>query len=314
MSGADQASGSPMAADARPGLVAGSLRACLLAIRPRTLVAGAVPVAVGTAVAFADGAARAWPALAALLGALLIQVGTNLTNDYYDFVRGADTSERVGPPRVTQLGLLPPRAVLAAGIGCFAAAVVVGSYLVAVAGWPIVVIGLVSVLAGWAYTGGPYPLGYHGLGDVFVFAFFGLVAVAGTYYVQALDVSAAAVIAAFPVGALGTALLVVNNLRDARTDAKAGKRTLVVRFGERFARAEYIALLAVAFATPVALWLSGLAGRAVCAAYLALPAAVAPLRRVMTESGASLNLALAGTARLELVFGALFAIGLGVGS
>lgn len=285
----------------------------VLAVRPKTLTAGVVPVAVGTALAAAEGKARALPAAAALAGALLIQIGTNLTNDYYDFKRGADTEERLGPVRVTQRGLIAPRAVLAAAIGCFAAAIVLGSYLVAVGGWPIVAIGLASVLAGYAYTGGPYPLGYHGLGDLFVFVFFGLVAVGGTYFVQALTVTPEVVLAAVPVGAIGTGLLVVNNLRDARTDAKAGKRTLVVRFGEKAAKGEYCAVLAAAYAAPLALWGLGFSSAAVLLPLASLPLAVAPLRTVLTAEGAALNAALGGTARLQLVFGALFAVGLWIG-
>ena len=190
------------------------------------------------------------PALAALVGAVLIQVGTNLINDYYDFKKGADTQERLWPTRVTQSGLLSAghRHDGALGISCALAATLVGLYLTAVAGWPIVVIGLASLLAGYAYTGGPYPLGYHGLGDLFVFVFFGLVAVAGTFYVQAGNVIPAVWPAAAAVGAMGTELLVVNNLRDATTDAKAGKRTLVVRFGVLGGKLEYLLLLALAYA------------------------------------------------------------------
>lgn len=287
-----------------------ALRAWLLAIRPRTLTAGLVPVAVGTALAHAHGLSRWLPALAALLGALLIQIGTNLSNDYFDFVRGADTAERLGPARATQQGWLAPKAVLAGALGCFALAVVVGIYLVAVGGWPIVAIGLTSVLAGYAYTGGPFPLAYHGLGDLFVFVFFGLVAVSGTYYVQALALHSAVWLAAAPVGALGVALLAVNNLRDRPTDAKAKKNTLVVRLGAGFGRAEYAAMLAVAFAAPVGLWLAGWASPWVLLALGSAPFAVAPLRRVFSSEGPALNRALAETARLQLLFGALFSLGL----
>ncbi|MHB8877241.1 MAG: 1,4-dihydroxy-2-naphthoate polyprenyltransferase [Myxococcaceae bacterium] len=288
-------------------------QAWIQAVRPKTLTAGAVPVAVGSALAFAHGGGRLLPALAAFAGALLIQVGTNLTNDYYDFKRGADTAERLGPARVTQQGLIAPGAVLGAALGCFAAAMGVGLYLVAVGGWPILVIGLASVLAGYAYTGGPFPLGYHGLGDVFVFVFFGLVAVAGTYYVQTLALSPAVWLAAVPVGALGTGLLVVNNLRDVHTDAKANKRTLVVRFGERSARAEYAGLLLAAYLSPVALFAGGMASGWVLLPLLSLPLAYPPARTVFTAGGAALNTALGGTARLQLAFGALFALGLAVG-
>jgi 1,4-dihydroxy-2-naphthoate octaprenyltransferase len=281
-----------------------------MAARPRTLVAAVVPVAVGTAVAAHEGSVRPLAALAALAGALLIQVATNLVNDYYDFVRGADTAERVGPTRVTQAGLIAPSRVLAAAGLVALAAMGLGSYLVWLGGWPIVIIGLLSLLAGFAYTGGPYPLGYHGLGDVFVFVFFGIVAVSGTAYVQTGSWSSLAFAASIPVGALSTALIVVNNLRDAATDAKTGKRTLAVRLGESFVRGEYVSLLVLAFATPLALWALGRVSPLAMLAWIALPLALAPLRLVRREQGAALNRGLALTARLQLAFGLLFAIGL----
>jgi len=284
-------------------------RAFVVAARPRTLVAGVVPVAVGSAVAFHQGAFSPVRAAAALAGALLIQIGTNLANDHYDYVRGADTADRLGPPRATQQGWLSPGAVLAGALACFALAMVVGAYLVAVTGWPLLVVGLVSILCGYAYTGGPFPLGYLGLGDVFVFVFFGLVAVAGTTWVQTLTRSPAALLAGVPVGALGVALLAVNNLRDRETDARAGKRTLVVRFGERFGRAEYAGSLAVAALVPLALWLTGLTSAWALLALLAAPLAVAPLKLAFGAKGAALNEALAGTAKLQLIYGLLLALG-----
>jgi 1,4-dihydroxy-2-naphthoate polyprenyltransferase len=287
-----------------------TLKTWVLAIRPKTLTAAAVPVLVGTGLAFGEGHGRMLPALAALFGALLIQIGTNLTNDYYDFKKGADTSERLGPTRVTQAGLIAPGTVLMSALIAFGLAVVIGIYLVAVGGWPIVVIGALSVLSGFAYTGGPFPLGYNGLGDLFVFVFFGFVAVIGTYYVQALTVSDAAWLASIPVGALGTAILVVNNLRDAATDAKCGKRTLIVRLGTTAGRVEYLALLALAFATPLVLWATGTTGPLVLIALLALPAILPPARRVLRESGSALNPALGETARVQMIFGVLFALGL----
>ncbi|MDC0706992.1 1,4-dihydroxy-2-naphthoate polyprenyltransferase [Stigmatella sp. ncwal1] len=287
-----------------------SAGAWLLAIRPKTLTAAFVPVGVGTGLAFGMGVGRWLPALAALGGALLIQIGTNLTNDYYDFKKGADTAERLGPVRVTQSGLLAPGQVLAGALACFALAILSGIYLVWVGGWPIVAIGLSSVLFGYAYTGGPFPLAYHGLGDVFVFLFFGLVAVAGTYYVQALTVSPAAWWAAIPVGSLGTALLVVNNLRDVHTDQKAGKRTLVVRLGTKAGKAEYVLMLVAAYATPFLLFGLGLASAWVFLALLSAPLAVGPTRLVFGAQGSALNSALGATARLQLVFGLLFAVGL----
>jgi len=297
-----------------PALVAsappGRLRTWLLAARPKTLTAALAPVAVGTGLAFGAGAGR-WPlAVAALLGALLIQVGTNLTNDYYDFRKGADTADRLGPVRVTQAGLVAPRAVLAAAAVCFAAAVCIGLFLVAAGGWPVVAIGLFSILAGWAYTGGPAPLGYLGLGEVFVLLFFGFVAVAGTVWVQALRLPAATWLAALSVGCTATLLIVVNNLRDMDTDRRAGKHTLAARWGQRFARAEYVCVLAVAFLAPVVAWALGQVGTPVLLCLAALPLAWAPLRLVLTERGAVLNRALAGSARLQLVHGLLLAVGL----
>ncbi|MGC4114591.1 MAG: 1,4-dihydroxy-2-naphthoate polyprenyltransferase [Myxococcales bacterium] len=286
------------------------LAAWLLACRPRTLAAGLAPVAVGSGLAFRDGAFAPLPALAALVGALLIQVGTNLANDYFDHRRGADSSERLGPPRASQQGWLAPRAVLAGALACFGLAALVGMYLVAVAGLTILAVGLVSIAAGYAYTGGPYPLAYHGLGDAFVLVFFGLVAVGGTYFVQALGLTPLSVATGIPVGALGVALLAVNNTRDARTDAAAGKRTLVVRFGVRFGRWEYAAMLAAAALAPAVLWAAGLASAWVLLSLAAAPLAVRPLRLVFTQEGRPLNEALAQTARLQLVYSLLLAVGL----
>ncbi|MBZ4418560.1 1,4-dihydroxy-2-naphthoate polyprenyltransferase [Myxococcus sp. RHSTA-1-4] len=296
---------SPEAVKPRPGV-----KHWVMAARPKTLTAALVPVMVATALAFGLGVGRALPALAALLGAVLIQIGTNFINDYYDFKKGADTHERLGPQRVTQSGLISPSTVLAGAAVCFGLATAVGLYLVVVGGWPIIAIGLASLLCGYAYTGGPFPLGYHGLGDVFVFIFFGLVAVTGTYYVQAGTVDPAAWWAAVPVGAIGTMLIVTNNQRDASTDVKAGKRTLVVRFGTGMGRAEYVLLLVLSYATPFAMYALGLASPWVFLALLSLPLAVPPLRLMMTAQGAALNPALGGTARLQLVYGLLFALGL----
>lgn len=280
------------------------------AVRPKTLVAGAVPVMVGSAVAFRDARFAPLPALLALVGALLIQVGTNLANDFYDYKKGADTASRLGPLRATQQGWLAPAAVLSGALTAFALAMAVGVFLVAIAGWPILVVGLVSIAAGYAYTGGPFPLGYHGLGDLFVLLFFGFVAVGGSYFVQTLSLRPVVFIAALPVGLLGVALLAVNNVRDAPTDASAGKRTLVVRWGIGFGRGEYVACVAVSALVPVLLWASGATSPWVLLALGALPLAVGPVRVVLTEEGAPLNQALAATARLQLAFGLLFALGL----
>jgi 1,4-dihydroxy-2-naphthoate octaprenyltransferase len=285
-------------------------RAWLLAARPATLTAAVVPVMVGTACAAAAGGARIGPALAALLGAVLIQVGTNFANDVFDFEKGADTDERLGPVRAVHAGLLGAAQVRRGMWVAFALATVCGGYLTAVAGLPVVAIGLASVASGIAYTGGPCPLGYHGLGDVFVMVFFGFVAVCGTTFVQVGSVPALALWASLPVGALATAVLVVNNLRDRETDARAGKRTLAVRLGRRGALLEYAALLVCAYLAPVAIVALGLAGAAALLPLASLPLGARLLSRVAVEEGRALNPRLGGTARLLLVHGALLSVGL----
>lgn len=285
--------------------------AWLIAIRPRTLPAAAAPVLVGTALATFRGVDRPVAALAALVGALLIQIATNLANDYYDFVRGADTADRVGPTRVTQAGLITPRAVRNAMVGSLLAAFAVGSYLVVLGGWPIVVIGLSALACAVLYTGGPYPLAYHGLGDVFVFVYFGLIAVAGTFYVQALAWPPEAWWAGAGVGAMSTALLVVNNLRDRETDAGAGKRTLAVRLGVSATRWQFTALLALAALVPLA----GIAlfgwPATTGAAWIGVFAAAPAFGRVWRfEAPGELLPALGETARALLVWAVGFSVGL----
>ena len=283
-----------------------------MAARPKTLSAAAAPVLVGSAMAFAEGAFHVLAALAALLGAFLLQVGTNLANDYFDFKKGADTEERVGPTRVTAAGLIAPERVRGAMVLAFLLAAIVGIYLVARGGWPLVLVGLLSIASGIAYTGGPFPLGYKGLGDVFVFVFFGLVAVAGTHYVQTLHFSWWSLYAGVPVGLLSTAILVVNNVRDVETDAKSGKGTLAVRLGEGFARREYALLVIVAYLALVPLAL-GAAAPGALLALLSLPMVPPLLRAMRDERGAALNPRLAETARLLAVFSALMALGLALG-
>jgi 1,4-dihydroxy-2-naphthoate octaprenyltransferase len=292
----------------------GSARAWLLACRPATLTAAIVPVLVGSAVAHAVGRFRLGPALAALVGAILIQIATNFANDVFDHEKGADTEERLGPTRVTSSGLLTPRQVRAGMLVTIGLLLLPGLYLVSVGGFPIVAIGIASVLSGIAYTGGPYPLGYHGLGDVFVFVFFGLVAVCGTVFVQAGAVPSLAWLASVPVGAIATAVLVVNNVRDRETDVKAGKRTLAVRLGKRGGIAEYALLMVASYATPLVAML-GLGQ----SAWVLLPLASLPLGVRLTLAlakleGRPLNKILAQTAMLLLVYGALFSLGLVLGA
>ena len=289
------------------------LRVWLLAARIPTLTAAAAPVAVGTGAAIHDDVARLGPALAALFGALAIQVGANLANDVSDFRRGADNAERIGPPRVTQLGLLSERQVVLGMWAAFALAAVAGLYLVAVAGWPVVAVGLASILAALAYTGGPWPFGYHGLGEVFTFIFFGLVAVAGTYFVQAEEVTGNALAAAVPIGLTVSAILMVNNVRDIGTDAAAGKHTLAVIIGREASRALFVATVALAYLWAAGLWIVGDFSAWVLVSWLSIPLALGPTRALLTTTeGPTLNGALRATARLHLVFGVLLAIGLAI--
>lgn len=276
------------------------------ATRPKTLLVGVSPVLVGTAWAVHDGVFAAGPAVAALLGALLIQVGTNLSNDYFDHRRGADTGARLGPVRASAAGLLRPASVFAAAMACFGAAAIVGLYLVWSAGWPVLVIGIASLASGYAYTGGPYPLGYHGWGEVFAFLFFGIVAVAGTYFVQARNwpVPVAVLLAGVAMGALAAAVLVVNNLRDLDTDRAAGKRTLAVRIGRRATQVEYVLLLLLAWLVPLALWAS--AGPMASLALLTIPLGAYTSWRIWRfRDPRELNRILALTGLLMLLFALL---------
>ncbi|HEY9724555.1 MAG TPA: 1,4-dihydroxy-2-naphthoate polyprenyltransferase [Oscillatoriaceae cyanobacterium] len=285
-------------------------RIWLAASRPKTLPAAIAPVVVGTAIAHKLGGFAAGPALAALLGALLLQIGANFANDYFDWKQGADTAERQGPMRVTQAGLVSPSQILTATAITFGLATLTGVYLTLVAGWPIVVLGLASILAAIAYTGGPFPLGYRGLGEVTVFVFFGLAAVMGTVYVQVHSLAPLAAWLSVPMGALSAAILVVNNLRDRHTDAQCGKRTIAVRFGGEFTRSLYVALLTLAFGLPCVLVALGLLDRGAFIALLALPLAVPPLKTVLAAEGPVLNGALAGTARLLAGYALALALGL----
>ncbi len=281
-----------------------------LAIRPATLTASAAPVLVGAGAAWYDGVFAAGPALAALVGASLLQVGANFANDVFDFERGADNADRLGPQRATQQGWITAAQMKRAMWMAFAGALVIGIYLTSVAGWPVMALGLLSIAAAYLYTGGPKPYGYLGLGDLSVFLFFGFGAVAGTYFVQAHAVSALVLWASVPIGALATAILVVNNLRDIETDARAGKLTLAVRLGERATRNYYLLLLAVAYLVSPLLWVRGLAGAWVMLPWLSLPLALSLAWRMRHERGLALNGCLVKTARLEVVFGLLLAVGL----
>jgi 1,4-dihydroxy-2-naphthoate octaprenyltransferase len=282
-----------------------------MAARLRTLPAAIAPVLVGTSLALGDGEFHPLAFVAALLGSIFIQVGTNLSNDYSDARRGADTDDRLGPVRVTAGGLVPPSQVLVATYVTFGLAVACGAYLIAVAGWALLAVGAASILAGVLYTGGPRPYGYEGLGELFVFLFFGIVAVTGSYYVQVQSLPWEAFVCAVPVGLLASAILVVNNVRDLETDRRAGKRTLAVRLGRERTRLLYAALLVLAFVIAPVPWWSGS-----MTAWLLLPWVSAPLAVRLAQvvrarvDGPSLNAALAGTGQLQLLFCLLYAAGI----
>ena len=285
-------------------------RAWVLAARPKTLPAAAVPVLVGTAVASSSTDIDATIFAATLAAALLIQIGTNFANDYSDFVSGADTADRLGPTRVTQGGLLAPQAVRWATYVAFSLALLVGLFLAYVGGWPIVLIGSVSIVCGLLYTGGPWPFGYHGLGDLFVFVFFGVVAVMGTAFLQSGTWSWLALAASIPVGLLSTNILVINNLRDVATDRAAGKRTLAVRIGDRATRWQYTLFMVAAYAIPVGLTVLRWSDWFLLP-WLSAPFAALLSRRVLgTVAGRELNAVLERTGQLLLLFGVLFAVGI----
>jgi 1,4-dihydroxy-2-naphthoate polyprenyltransferase len=285
------------------------VRIWVMAARLRTLPAAIAPVLVGTSLAGQEGTFRAGAFVAALLGSIFIQVGTNLSNDYSDARRGADTEDRLGPVRVTAGGLVPPRQVLIATYVTFGLAVLCGAYLVYVAGPALLAIGAASILAGVLYTGGPRPYGYEGLGEVFVFLFFGIVAVTGSYFVQVETLEWEAFALAVPVGLLAAAILVVNNVRDIDTDRRAGKRTLAVRLGRRNVRTLYSVMLLVAYVAviPVVLPLSPW----VLLPWLTLPLAARLARTVRAHvDGPTLNAALARTGMLQLLFCVLLSAGI----
>ncbi|MBI1795003.1 MAG: 1,4-dihydroxy-2-naphthoate polyprenyltransferase [Chloroflexi bacterium] len=287
-----------------------SMQIWLAAVRPRTLPAAASGVAMGSALAWRDGSFHWLPALAALLIALLLQIGSNLANDVYDFERGADTSARHGPLRVTQAGLLSPAQVKRGMWIIFGLAALLGLYLAFLRGWIVIALGLAAIISAIAYTGGPFPLGYYGLGDLFVFIFFGLAAVAGTYFAQAGFVSAAAWWMSAPIGLIVTAILVVNNLRDLENDRAAGKHTLAVMMGARATRVEYVLCIVVAYLLlPILIFLRIIPVFAL-SAWLSLPIAIMSTRIVFTQQGRRLNAALAGTGQTALVYSLLFFLGI----
>ncbi len=284
-------------------------RAWWLAIRPRTLPAAAAGIVMGSALAWWDGGFHLLPACAALVVALLLQIGSNVANDVYDYERGADTPNRQGPQRATQAGWLTPRQMKRGLYVILALAMLIGLYLVALRGWALGLVGLAAIVAAVAYTGGPFPLAYYGLGDLFVFIFFGVVSVAGSYYVQTGSVSGGALRMSMAVGLIITDILVVNNLRDLENDRAAGKHTIAVRIGERATRTEYVIFMVLAYAlVPFWIW-SGLIPMSAMLVWLSLPWAWKSTRVVLTQRGRPLNAALAGTGMCALIYSVLFLIG-----
>jgi 1,4-dihydroxy-2-naphthoate octaprenyltransferase len=279
------------------------VRIWVMAARPKTLPLGVAPVLVGTALAGYLHIFHPLRFIAALLGSVFIQIGANLSNDYSDAHRGADTEDRLGPVRVTAGGLVPPRQVLIATYVTFGLAVLCGVYLIAVAGWQLLLIGVASIIAGVLYTGGPRPYGYEGLGEVFVFLFFGIAAVAGSYFAQVRDFSWESLVLSAPIGLIAAAVLVVNNTRDIDTDRRANKRTLAVRLGRERSRRMYATMVLIAYPVTLIPWIFGPLTAWLLLPFLTLPIAAGVIRIVATHSdGPSLNRALAKTGQLQLVF------------
>jgi 1,4-dihydroxy-2-naphthoate polyprenyltransferase len=286
------------------------IRPWILAARPKTLPAAASPVILATALACSDGKFSAVPAALALVFALLIQVATNYANDYFDFVKGADTPERQGPARAVACGMVSPCAMLRATIAAFAIAFAEGLLLLPYGGWPLVIVGVLSVICGLAYTGGPFPLAYNGLADLFVLVFFGGVAVTFTYYVQAGTITPECLLVSLAPGALSVNILVVNNYRDHDTDKAAGKRTIVVRFGRRAGASEYLCMLVIAHSVPLVLWICG-RDALVLMPLISLPYGLMLLRLlVKSRTRKEFDKTLGGTSMYLLIFALFMSVGL----
>jgi len=281
------------------------------AARPKTLAAAFVPVLVGASIAYRTDDLNLIASIVALTCAFLIQIGTNFANDYFDFVKGADTKERIGFTRATSSGLIAPKTMLNATIFTMFLAFILGLYLVWIGGWQVFLIGILSLIFGILYTGGPFPLGYNGLGDIFVFLFFGIVAVMTTFYVNALYWSEASFWASLAVGALCTNILVINNLRDIEQDSKSGKKTLGVLLGEKALKIEYSLMLALAFAIPPHFYFQLGYSIWIFIPFVSIPLIVPSLRSVWFETDKrNLNAELERTAKYMAVFGFLFSIGI----
>lgn len=279
-----------------------------LAIRPRTLPAAIAGVITGTAVAIQSQQFRFWPALGALFVALLLQIGSNLANDVFDFEKGADTGERLGPTRVTQSGLLSPKEVKTGTWIVFGLAGLIGLALAASSSWWIILVGAAAMLSAVAYTAGPYPLGYHGLGELFVFLFFGVVAVMGTFFVQAKTLSVASALMSIPVGLIIVGILVVNNLRDIESDRLAGKNTLAARFGEKFAQFEYCVCILAPYLVVVLFVLIGQLHWSILAVFISLPLSLQTMKMVFTQKGKPLNKALGNTGMVAFYFSLIYLV------
>ena len=281
----------------------------ILASRPKTLPAAFVPVFVGSSLALQEGILNIWASVVALLCSVLIQIGTNFTNDLYDFYKGADKGERKGPMRVLTAGLVTPGQMKFAIAFTFGLTFLLGLYLVYLQGYVIFIIGVLSIIAGLAYTAGPFPLAYNGLGDVFVFIFFGILGTAGTYYLHSGNFTIPSLLASIPVGSLITNILVVNNYRDIDEDKKVGKNTLAVIFGRSFARGQYYTLLIVSFIVPVVLYSFFNFKLWICLPCFTLPLAIKLMQMLTTYKGEELNRTLELTAKFSALFGLLFSIG-----
>lgn len=286
------------------------IQSWILASRPRTLPAAIVPVMVGSALAMHDGKFQIVYSIVALLCSALIQIGTNFTNDLYDYLKGADNKNRKGPLRVMISGLISKKEMTFGIILVFSTAFLLGLYLVYSTSWIILIVGVVSIIAGLAYTAGPFPLAYNGLGDLFVFLFFGLVGTSGTYFLHHQKITAEVLIAAIPVGALITNILVVNNYRDIEEDKQAGKNTLAVKLGKIFSLYQYIILNALSFIVPLIFFIFYNYHFLVLLPFLTLPLIFNLIKMLSTESSTGLNKTLELTAKESALFGLLFSIGL----
>jgi len=282
----------------------------IIASRPKTLTAAISPVILGSSLAYYDGYFNVITFIIIAIAASLIQIGTNFSNDLFDYIKGTDNQNRLGPDRVLQKGLLSKKQIQKAIWIIFIAAIICGFYLAYIGGWPIVFIGILSIFFGIIYTGGPYPLAYNGLGDIFVFIFFGLIAVSGTYYLHTSDVSVNAIILGCSIGALATGILVINNLRDIDNDKKCKKNTLAVRLGEKFTKIEYLFLMIVAYSIPI--YISYKMGNksSIYIVYFTLPIVIRLILEVFFEKSSSLNKTLEKTAKLLLLYTILFSFGI----